>query len=69
MELACDDVIKGFGCQFVASAEDSTALHAEMMGHGGEAHSDMLDGLAPADLAARKEEMETHIHNLIAHIR
>lgn len=69
MELACDDVIKGHGCEFVASAEDAAALHSEMMGHGTEAHSDMLDGLAPADLAARKDEMETHIHSLIAHIR
>lgn len=66
MKLACDAVVPGLGCDYVAKGDTADAVHAAMMAHGGEVHSNLMDGLSPAEMQTKAEEMDGHIRSLIA---
>lgn len=65
MNLACDAVVPGLGCDFVAEGDTVDAVHGAMMAHGGEAHSDLMAGKSPEEMMQAKEEMDAHIRQLI----
>ncbi len=65
MQLACEEVVPGLGCEYVAVGDDVATVEAAMMAHGGDAHSDLLDGSSPEEIARMKNEMESHIRDLL----
>jgi predicted small metal-binding protein len=66
MELKCDDVVGGLGCDYVATGDTATEVRDAMMAHGGTTHGDLMAGLSPEEAMTAKDEMETHIEQLIA---
>lgn len=65
MELQCESVVSGLGCEFVARGGTPEEVKMAMMAHGDEAHSDLLEGIEGQELEERKRAMETHILALI----
>lgn len=66
MKLACDAVVPGLGCDFVATGESSDHVYDAMTIHGGEVHSNLMDGKTPQEMVQMKGEMDVHIRQLIA---
>lgn len=66
MQLACDAVVPGLGCDYVATGDNADVVHEAMMAHGGEAHSNLMDGKSPEEMMKMKDEMDAHIRQLIA---
>lgn len=60
MKLACD------GCDWATEAENADALHAAMMTHGAEAHSNLFDGKSPNELEQMRKHMDAHVRQMIA---
>lgn len=65
MELACESVVPGLSCEYIAKGDTIVAVQSEMMRHTDEAHSYHLDGSSPQEVARMKEEMEAHIFDLL----
>ena len=65
MELACNAVVPGLDCEFVAKGESVDEVHAAMMAHGSEVHSDLMQGLSPEEQQKKGQEMDAHIRELI----
>ncbi len=65
MELRCEDVVAGLGCEFVASGTTIEETQAAMMAHGGEVHANLMDGKSPEEMAKAGAEMAAHIHQLL----
>jgi len=59
MKLACE------GCGWSTEAETADELHAAMMAHGDEAHSNHLDGKSPAEIQEMKKMMDAHVRQMI----
>jgi predicted small metal-binding protein len=66
MELKCDDVVPGLGCDFVAKGSTAEEVHGAMMMHGGTVHANLMDGKSPQEMMQAKTEMDAHISELIA---
>ena len=66
MQLACEAVVPGLGCDYVASGETAESVYESMTNHGGEAHANLMDGKSPEEMMQMKAQMETHIRQLIA---
>ena len=66
MKLACDSVVPGLGCDFVADGETADAVHEAMMAHGGAVHADLMKDVVPEEMTQKKNEMDAHIRQLIA---
>ena len=60
MKLACE------GCAVVVEGETADELHAAMMAHGEEAHSNLFDGKSPDDIQQMKQMMDAHVRQMIA---
>ena len=69
MALACDDVVSGLGCEFVATGENPSEMKDAMMQHGSDVHGNLLDGLPDDVVEQRKIAMSERIDQLIAGIR
>ena len=67
MHLACNDVVPGIGCEFVAVGDDASEVHAAMMAHSDQVHSALVDGMTPDAMSRAKDEMENHIFELLDH--
>ncbi len=65
MQLACEEVVPGLGCEFVATGDNADDVHAAMMSHGGEQHSNLMDGKSPAQMQQAGKEMDAHIRQLV----
>ncbi len=65
MKLECNAVVPGLGCDYVASGDTVDAVHDAMMAHGGQVHSDLMDGMSEAEMAQAGKEMSEHIKALI----
>ncbi|MCP3977231.1 MAG: hypothetical protein GY720_22305 [bacterium] len=65
MQLACESVVPGLSCEYVAKGDDVVAVQSEMMAHGRQSHSHLLDGASPQEMSRTKEEMEAHIFDLL----
>ena len=65
MELKCDDVVPGLGCDFVATGANAQVAKDAMMAHGAEVHSDLMEGKSPEEAEAASAEMGRHIEQLI----
>jgi len=65
MQLACESVVPGLSCEYIAKGDDVVAVQSEMMAHGGQAHSHLIDGGSPEDISRMKDEMEAHIFDLL----
>lgn len=66
MELKCDDVVPGLGCNFVATGSTAEEVHGAMMAHGGVVHANLMDGKSPEEMVTAKTEMDAHIGQLVA---
>jgi predicted small metal-binding protein len=66
MELKCDDVVSGLGCDYVASGNSVDEVHGAMMTHGGAAHADLMAGKSPDEMMQAKTEMDAHIRALLS---
>ena len=66
MKLACDAVVPGLGCGFVAQGDSADAVYLAMTDHGGEKQSDLMAGKSPEEMMQAKTEMDGHIRQLIA---
>jgi len=66
MQLACEAVVPGIGCDYVATGDSADAVHGAMMAHGGETHANLMDGKSPEEMMQMKDEMDSHIRQLIA---
>lgn len=60
MKLVCE------GCGAVVEGETADAVHAAMMAHGDEAHSNHFDGLSPDEIQQRRQKMDAHVRRMIA---
>lgn len=60
MRLACE------GCDWVAEAETTDALHAAMMTHGAEAHSNLFDDKSTEEIEQMRQQMDAHVRQMIA---
>jgi len=65
MQLACENVVPGLSCEYIAKGDTIVAVQQEMMNHGGDAHASLMDGSSPQEMARMKEEMEAHIFDLL----
>lgn len=65
MELKCDDVVSGLGCDYVASGNSVDEVHAAMMAHGGATHAELMEGKSPQEMMQAKTEMDAHIRQLL----
>ena len=59
MKLACE------GCDAVVEGETTDALHAAMMAHGEEAHSNFFEGKSPDEIEEMKKMMDAHVRQMI----
>ena len=59
MKLACE------GCDAVVEGETADALHAAMMAHGEEAHSNFFEGKSPDEMEEMKKMMDAHVRQMI----
>lgn len=66
MQLACNDVVPGLGCDFVAQGDSASEVHAVMMAHGDLVHSALMEGMTAEDIGRAKEEMDAHIFGLLS---
>lgn len=66
MQLACEAVVPGLGCDFVANGESADSVYESMTNHGGEAHANLMDGKTPEEMTQMKAQMDVHIRQLIA---
>ncbi len=66
MQLTCEAVVPGLGCDYIATGDTVDAVHDAMMAHGGEVHSDLMDGMSEAEMATAGQEMSDHIKALVA---
>jgi predicted small metal-binding protein len=60
VKLACE------GCDWDTEAETADELHAVMMAHGAEAHSNLLDGKSPDVIQQMEQHMDAHVRHMIA---
>lgn len=60
MRLACE------GCGWATEADTANELHAAMMAHGDEAHSNHFDGKSPDEIQEMKKMMGAHVRQMIA---
>ncbi len=60
MKLACE------GCDAVLEKDTAEALHAAMMAHGEEVHSNFFQGKSPDEIQGMKKMMDAHVHQMIA---
>jgi hypothetical protein len=67
MQLACDSVVPGLGCEYVATGHSADATHAAMMAHGGDAHANLMEGKTDTEMMQMKEKMDADIRRLIDH--
>ena len=65
MKLACEEVVPNLGCDYVATGETADEVQAAMMAHGGENHSDLMDGMSPEEMQKAGQEMGAHIRQLL----
>ena len=65
MKLACEEVVPGLGCEYVAHGDDVQSVHTAMMDPGGEANLVLMDGASEEEMVRMKEEMESHIFDLL----
>lgn len=66
MNLACEEVVPSLGCDYVASGDTADDVHGAMMTHGGENHSNLMDGKTPEEMQQAGKEMDAHIRSLLA---
>jgi predicted small metal-binding protein len=60
MKLACE------GCNWMTEADTADELHAAMMAHGEEAHSNHFEGKSPDEIREMKKMMDAHVRQMIA---
>lgn len=65
MELRCEEVVPGLGCDFVAVGDTVDDTRAAMLAHGGEFHSNLMDGKTPDEAAEARAQVEGHIEQLL----
>lgn len=65
MELACEAVVPNLGCDFVARGNNSDEVHAAMMTHGGETHSNLVKGETTEQMQQARQGMAAHIRQLL----
>jgi len=66
MELTCDEVVTGLGCDFVASGNSADEVRDTMLAHGGSVHANLMEGMSEADAQKAYGEMVAHIESLVA---
>jgi len=65
MKLECNAVVPDLGCDYVATGDTVDAVHDDMMAHGGQVHSDLMEGKSEAEMAQAGQEMSDHIRALV----
>lgn len=65
MQLACDEVTPGQGCDYIAHGDDVATVHSAMMAHTGQAHEILLGAGSHEERALMQQEMESHIFDLL----
>lgn len=65
MQLACNDVVRGLGCDYVAQGDDASEVHAAMMAHGDQVHSALMEGMKPDEMTVAKDKMDARILDLL----
>ena len=65
MRLECNAVVPGLGCDYVAEGDTVDAVHDNMMVHGGQAHSELMEGKTEAEMVQAGQEMSEHIRALV----
>ena len=68
MQLACNSVVPGLGCEYVATGSTADATHSAMTAHGGDAHADLMEGKTDPEVEHMKVEMDAHIKVLITEL-
>ncbi len=66
MQLKCDDVVSGLGCDYVATGDTAGEVRDAMLEHGGSVHADLMAGMNPEEAQQAYTEMVAHIEELIA---
>ena len=63
-QLACNKVVPQ-GCDYISEAEIKEETVADMMQHGGSAHSDLMKPGTEAEMMKAKGDMEKHMYSLL----
>jgi predicted small metal-binding protein len=66
MDLKCDDVVSGLGCDFVASGNSADEVRDTMLGHGGSIHANLMEGMSDDEAQKAYGGMVAHIEGLVA---
>ncbi len=66
MRLACESVVPGLECTFVATGETAEDVHAAMMAHGSQSHSNLMDGMSQEEMQTMSADMSGRIYGLIS---
>jgi predicted small metal-binding protein len=66
IKLACNDVVAGLGCEYVAEGDTPDQVHDAMMAHGGATHGDLMAGMSHEEATTAKDQMAARIKGLIA---
>ena len=65
MELKCDDVVSGLGCDYVATGDSADEVRDTMLSHGGSVHANLMEGLSEEAAQKAYTEMVAHIETLV----
>ncbi len=66
MRLACESVVPGLECTYVATGETAEEVHTAMMSHGAQRHSNLMDGMSEEERQTMGADMSGLIYELIA---
>jgi predicted small metal-binding protein len=66
MNLKCDDVSSGLGCDFVATGDSAEEVRDTMLAHGGAVHANLMEGMSDEEAQKAYREMVAHIESLAA---
>jgi hypothetical protein len=61
MELQCDQVLPGLGCDYTATGKTVDDIQAAMTAHLAEQHADLTARLSPAEKQQRNKEISDRI--------
>jgi predicted small metal-binding protein len=65
MELKCDDVVSGLGCDYVAKGDSADEVRDAMLSHGGTVHANLMEGMSEQESQKAYTEMVAHIETLV----
>jgi predicted small metal-binding protein len=66
MQLKCDELVSGLGCDFAATGSSADEVRDTMLAHGGSVHANLMEGMSEEESQKAYTEMVAPIESLVA---